>query len=310
MKPRFILTTLAALASSAPTALHAGAPTAAARGFDCLIEARQVIELRSPVEGVVERMLVDRGALVRKGQLLVELESSIERANLQVARQRAAMTGRIEAAASRVEFVRRKLERTKPMLEGEFVAAQTVDEIETELRLAEAELREARAAQELARLELKRAEEQLQQRSMRSPLDGTVIERLLQPGELAEAGAGRRPMLKLAQIDPLRVEAVLPQQWLGQLRAGSQALVRPEGSERALAAVVTLADRVIDAASGTFGVRLELAAARGVAAGTRCSVEFPALAGRGAGAPTISPAAAGGARTPRPAASASAPAVR
>ena len=65
-----------------------------AKGFDCLIEANQTIDVRSPVEGVIEKMHVERGAVVKKGQLLVELESDVERSNMESARYRSQMVGR------------------------------------------------------------------------------------------------------------------------------------------------------------------------------------------------------------------------
>lgn len=82
--------------------------------------------------------------------------------------------------------------------------------IGSRLALAEADLKDAIENRESARLEFERAVAQLNQRTLTSPFDGIVVERMLNPGDLAESGTGRKPMLKLAQIDPLRVEVVLP----------------------------------------------------------------------------------------------------
>jgi RND family efflux transporter MFP subunit len=248
-----------------------------AQPFDCLIEPRQVVELRSPVEGVIEHIHAERGGSVRKGQVLVELESSVERSNVLVARQRAEMRGRIESARNRVEFAVKKLERAQQLIEDNYLSAQARDEAMTERRLAEAELLDAEENQQLARLELRRAEDQLNLRSIKSPFDGYVVDRLLQPGELAEAGSGRKPLLKLAQIDVLLVEVVVPQAARGQVRVGSRLLVRPEGGKETLSATVTVVDRVLDAASGTFNVRLELPNPKGtIMAGAHCTTEFSA----------------------------------
>ena len=105
----------------------------------------------------------------------------------------------------------------------------------------------------------------------------------MNPGDLAEAGTGRKPILKLAQIDPLRVEVVLPQAVFGKVAVGGLAMVRAEGGGVPRQARVLVVDRVIDAASGMFGVRLELPNPGGAQpAGQRCKVEFP---GVGAGLP-------------------------
>jgi hypothetical protein len=48
---------------------------ACAADYDCLIEARQKVDIRSPVEAVIESVQVQRGDLVKKGQIIVTLES-------------------------------------------------------------------------------------------------------------------------------------------------------------------------------------------------------------------------------------------
>ena len=64
----------------------------------------------------------------------------------------------------------------------------------------------------------------------------------------------------LARIDQLRVEVVVPTSRYGEIKIGDRAEVRPEAPVGGThAATVTVVDRVLDAASGTFGVRLALA---------------------------------------------------
>ena len=110
-------------------------------------------------------------------------------------------------------------------------------------------------------------------RRLRSPVRGVVVERILSPGDLA----GREPVLKIAQIDPLRVEVFAPISLLGKIRVGRKAQVRPEAPVgKVHSARVTVVDRVVDAASGTFGVRLELPNPRyRLPAGLKCKVRFP-----------------------------------
>ena len=181
---------------------------ALAKEFDCLIEANQTVEIRSPVEGLIAKVHVDRGSLVKKGQLLVELESNVERSTLASAKFRSEMVGRIETSRNRLEFASKKLERARELHQQSFVPAQARDEAETEKRLAESELADALENRELARLEFRRSSDQLGLRMLHSPFDGYVVDRMLHPGDLAESGSGRKPILKLAQIDPLKVEVV------------------------------------------------------------------------------------------------------
>ncbi len=272
----YLLRRWPAHAALASLILAAGPVNAAApAGFDCLIEPRQVVELRSPVEGLIEKVNVERGGTVRKGQVLVELASSVERSTLAVAKHRAEMTGRVESARNRVSFSQRKMARTLKLIDENFVSMQARDEAETELRLAESDLKDALENQHQALLEGRRAGELLEQRLLRSPFDGYVVDRMLNPGDLAEAGTGRKPALKLAQLDPLRVEVSLPQSVYGRIVVGGIAMVTAEGQPAPLSARVVVVDKVIDAASGLFGVRLELPnPGNRVPAGARCALQF------------------------------------
>ena len=242
--------------------------------YDCLIEARQMIEIRSPVEGLIESITVDRGDSVKKGQVLVVLESGPERAALEIARSKARMKGPVDAARARVEYAKTKERRQEELYQQNFVSSSALDEARTERRLAESELRVALENQNLAELEVTRTEELLGMRSIRSPFNGVVVDRLMDPGEFATTNL-REPILKLAETDPLNVEVVLPATQFGKVRKGDRGEVSAETGGGRLDARVVVVDRVIDGASGTFGVRLELRNPNGsVPAGAKCRVRL------------------------------------
>lgn len=243
--------------------------------YDCLIEARQSIAVRSPVEGVIESILVQRGELVKKGTLLATLSSGPERAALDLARSRATMEGEIKSAEARVELARKKWERADELQKKNFVSENARDEAQAEYRLATEQLRLARENRRLAELDVNRAKEVLAQRSLKSPVNGVVVEVMLRPGELMSSNQ-KDPIMKLVEIDPLNVELVLPVSQFGRVKLGQPAEVRPEepvgGKHRARVEVV---DSVVDAASGTFGVRLRLPnPGYRIPAGVKCKAHF------------------------------------
>lgn len=247
----------------------------AASEHDCMIEARQHIEIRSPVEAVIESVKVKRGDLVAKGQVLVTLESGPERAAVALAQSRAKMQGEIKAAEARLEIAEKKARRAEELFKQNFISANARDEAQAEFKLATEELRRASENKRLAELEAARASEVLNLRTIRSPFEGVVVEVLLRPGEFG-AITFKDPIMKLAEIHPLHVEAVLPVSVYGQVRPGQRAIVMPEapvgGKHETTVAVV---DRIVDAASGTFGVRLELPNRKhAIPAGVRCRVQF------------------------------------
>jgi multidrug efflux pump subunit AcrA (membrane-fusion protein) len=155
------------------------------------------------------------------------------------------------------------------------VSATARDEAVAEYKLASEQLRQAKENQILAQLEVKRTSEILALRTIRSPLSGVVVEKVLSPGDLATSNL-KDPILRLVQINPLNVEVVLPVSEFGRVKPGAKALVFPEqpiGGE--YRAIVTIVDTVVDAASGTFGVRLELPNRdRRIPPGIKCTVRF------------------------------------
>lgn len=269
-------------------AMALGAHAAAAGAdFDCVIQPHQVLEIRSPIEGLIERISVDRGDRVQKGQDLALVDTSVERALAQGAKYRADMDGAIRASQSKLHLSKRKFARTKELTKQDFLPAQQQDEALNERLIAEADLIAAEDNRKLAEIEYQRQLAIIRLKTIKSPINGVVMERLLNPGELAETGTGRRPMLKLAQTDVLNVEALLPADAYRQVKIGMVARVTPtiQGGTPSTAKVVVI-DRVLDPASGTFGVRLEVPNPTGdILAGVRCKVNFEPIGATPTAAP-------------------------
>ncbi len=260
---------------------------AGAAAYDCLIEPSQVVDLRTTVEGLIETVNVRRGDKVRRGQVLAELQSRAEKLAVESARFRSQMEGQIATAQNRIDYATKKFARAEELQKSQMVTNQARDEAQAELQLAQAELQAATENREMARIEYQRALEQLAMRTMTSPFNGVVVDRMLNPGDLAEAGTGRKPVLKLAQIDPLRVDIFLPGALFGKVKPGDRVVLTPVGAAVQHVALVRMVDRVVDAASGTIVARLDLPNRSGeIPGGVRCKAEFdPPLAGAAAATP-------------------------
>lgn len=251
------------------------AAIAAAGEYECMIEPKQHIEIRSPVEAMIESVKVTRGEYVKRGQVLATLVSGPERAALAAAESRAQMVGDIRVSEARLDIAEKKYKRAEELFKRNFVSANARDEAEAEFRLSSEEVRRARENQRLAELDAKRAAEVLELRTIRSPLNGVVVEVMLRPGEFG-ATTIKDPIMRLAEIDPLHVEVVLPVAEYGKVKRGQRAVVVPEAPiGGSYDTRVKIVDRILDAASGTFGVRMELPNARhAIPAGVRCKVRF------------------------------------
>lgn len=245
---------------------------AAAQTLDCLVNPYMVVAVSFPTEGVLDAVNVDRGDLVKEGQVLATLESSVERATVALATARAKVESALKSNQVRLDFGVRKFARTDEMYQKNLVPLKELDEAETQKVLADLGILEAKENRQIAELELERARAALGQRTLKSPVTGVVTERLLSPGEFVRG----TPIVKLAQIHPLRVEVIAPVALLGKLSPGMTAEVLPESPVGgAHAAKVTVVDRVVDAASGTFGVRLEVPNPNyRLPAGLKCKARF------------------------------------
>ena len=237
--------------------------------YDGLIEPYEVVNIGAPTVGIVSRVTVDRGSPVEKGQILVELESSLERATLEKAKAMATFDGEIGMTQTQLAFANRVHERVKPLAA---ISTHDKDLAATEITLTQHRLEKARENLTLAKHELKRTEAALALRSIKSPIPGVVVERYVSPGEYANS----QPLLRVAQLDPLRVEVIIPAQMFGKIKPGMTATIVPELPEYGEhTAKVTIVDKVIDSASSTFGVRLEMPNAKQkMPSGLKCVVRF------------------------------------
>jgi len=214
--------------------------------FACLIEPFQVSEVGSPSAGVLARVLVQRGDTVKQGQVVAELNTSVDVATLELRRAESAYLDRV-------------VNRNEDLFKRNLLPANDYDEIVSRSRQAQLQVALQQAV--------------LAERSIRSPFDGVVAERYAGPGDRINDNK----IVKLAQIDPLLVKVVLPDSVYGQIKSGANASVsvNPAISKKPLRATVWRIDRVMDAASGTFTVLLKVDNKNNaIPAGIRCSIGF------------------------------------
>jgi RND family efflux transporter MFP subunit len=240
--------------------------------FDGLIEPHMTVKVGSGVAGTLATVNVERGDMIKKGQVLATLESGVERATMELARARAKMEASIKSKQALTAYSERKQQRLEELFKKEVLPFDKMDEAKINRILAELELQEAMENKHLAEMELKRATEVVKRMTIVSPVKGVVVERFLSPGEYIET----QHILELAQLDPLNVEVILPVDMFGSIKLGMEAEVKPEAPlNDSYRAKVTIVDRVVDAASGTFGVRLEIPNPKyNIPPGLKCKIIF------------------------------------
>lgn len=254
-------------------ALYGSSTLAQAQIYDCLIEPSMSVDIGSSIRGVAEKVLVRRGDQVEVGDVLIELESGVQIAAVELAKAKSESTAEIDSRSQSLELANSALVRIEELFKAKNVSRQMLDEARSEQAISDSNLRRARENRLIANLELKQASETLALRTIRSSIDGIVVDRFISPGELVTED---KPVLSLARIDPLHVEVILPAGDFGSVEKGDKAIVRPgQPLGGQFEGEVTIVDNIIDAASGTFRVRVELANSGGsLPAGVECEVQF------------------------------------
>ena len=151
--------------------------------FDCLIEPLKVINVGSPVQGVIQSLAVERSQLINRGDVLAQIESGVEQASLAQAEVRARMDGEIKSRDADLELALQSKARIDELVERSMASSQQQDEAHAKVQVARMALQQAEERQTLAHLESKWAEKVLQRRTIRSPISGVVVEVQTNPGE-------------------------------------------------------------------------------------------------------------------------------
>lgn len=240
--------------------------------FDCVIEPSVIADLGSAVPGIIDEIIAKRSASIKKGEIVATLESSVASANMVLSQARAELDTSISLRKESAAFGNRTSERNQILYQKAAISKQEIDKLDTENRIAQLQVRQERDNKRIAGLTYERARAVLDRHLIRSPIEGVVMERFKSVGEYVEDD----PIMRIAQIDPLHVEVILPVKYMGRLAPGRRAEVTPNvpGYPPQMA-TVTRVDRVADAASGTFGVRLNLPNPdHAIPGGLRCSLTF------------------------------------
>jgi len=240
-----------------------------------LIEPWEDLSIGVGVEGVVEEVFVQRGQRVLKGDLIARLESSVEQAQFDLSIATSTMTAALEGAQIRERLAQIRAERHRQLFEEGAVTREELDLALSEEELGAVAVQDAKNGLLRSELDAKVMKAILARRTVKSPVDGVVVERFLSPGELVNR-AGSGDVVRIAQVHPLKIDVIAPLSLFGEVKAGQRALVSPEDPIGGVhEATVKVVDPIVDAASGTFRIRLELPNEDfTVPSGVRCRVQI------------------------------------
>jgi RND family efflux transporter MFP subunit len=268
-----------------PAAERAVPRTIAATGT---LAADDQVTLSAKVAGRVERIDVDLGSRVRRGQPIAGLDQTDFRlrvgqaeAALQQARARLGLapngtderidpeqTAIVRQARAVLEEARLTRDRTVKLLEQQLIARAQLDTAEANLKVAEGryqdaieEVRNRQAVLAQRRSELELARQQLADTVVVAPVDGAVSQRHASPGEFLAAGA---PMATLVRVHPLRLRVSIPERESTGVRAGQAVRLTVDGDATVYGGTVVRLAPIVQELNRTLTVEAEVPNERGL----------------------------------------------
>jgi membrane fusion protein (multidrug efflux system) len=193
------------------------------------LRSRQSVMMRPEVAGRVQDLLFEDGARVRKGQVLVQLDDTLQRAE-------------VRQALAQVSIAKANHKRNQELVAQNFVAQRVLEESSANLQVVEAQL--ALSCARLSRM------------AILAPFDGTVGIRNVNRGDYVKDGAD---LINLEDISSMYVDFRLPERYQGKLRLQQTVeLALDAFPGRAFKASVEAIDPLIDANGRSVGVRAVL----------------------------------------------------
>lgn len=192
------------------------------------LQPTRLVTIGSELSGTVRRVLVDVNDQVKKGQLLVELDTA--KLSAQVLRSRASLASahaRLAQAAATVQEARANLARLEEVARlsgGKVPSEAELDTGRANLTRAQAEETSAKASVEDAKAALSTDETNLGKASIRSPIDGVVLSRTVEPGNAVAASLQAVTLMTVAEdLKQLELQVNVDEADVGAVQVGQKA---------------------------------------------------------------------------------------
>ncbi len=172
------------------------------------LSALETVEIGSQVSGILNKLYVDFNSPVKKGQILAVLDKTLF---IVAVNDKKASLNSAKATLNRAKA---EVNRNKPLFEKGHLSETEFLVIKTDAEKAEADVQIASAA-------LKKAETNLEYCEVKSPIDGTVIERTIDEGQTIAASFQAPKLFVVAEdLKRMQIEAKVDESDIGQIRQG------------------------------------------------------------------------------------------
>jgi len=189
------------------------------------------IAIGTPLSGIVPKVFVHAGDAVRSGDALFELDTRQLRAELEVRRRARAVAGsRARVVDARLDDLRRQLAFAEQVKDKRAISGEEISRRRSAVQTAEAETGEAQAQMAAADAQVRAIAVEIERSTVRSPIDGEVLQVKLRVGEFAAAGPGASPLVLLGRAKPFHVRVDVDEHEGWRVHAGATAMGRLRGN--------------------------------------------------------------------------------
>jgi len=229
--------------------------------------AYQQTFVNARANGYVRQWLVDIGDRVKKGQLLVQLDTP--EIDKQLAQSRASLSQTIAALAqakANRNFAYITARREQELFVKLLISAQENDQAQTQAAVWDANVKAAMANVTAQRANVQQLEQLVSFGKVYAPYDGTITRRVVDVGTLVNAGAGatNAALFEIARTDPMRVFVDVPQVFAPSVRVGADAKVAVRNFRgRVFTGRIVRTAGALDPASRTLRTEVDLANPKG-----------------------------------------------
>jgi RND family efflux transporter MFP subunit len=223
--------------ASVPTDPHASpappqpqAPAAEARQAGGLsasgyVVARRKATVAAEITGRVVELFVDEGMVVRAGQIVARLDSVLAETDLSLAQSKVvAAEAAANAVAAELRDAERIFSRVQSLSQKSIASEADLTKAEAKVGILRAQLGQAHANLQTARLDVERTAKVLDKHRIRAPFDGVVVERSAQPGEvispMSAGGFTRTGICTIVDMDSIEIEVDVNEAFIGRVRPG------------------------------------------------------------------------------------------
>lgn len=244
--------------------LLANVAVAVALPADGFTEPYRTIEVGSAETGTISAVEVREGDEVRQGDVLAVLDRDVLSALLAIAEQAMRSRGELDATTAELRLKRHRLAKLELLRTKGHAYEEEVERARADVAIAEAQVRSAKEELLIRKLEHRKILAQIEQRTLRAPMDGVIVRIQKDIGEYV---APNDPyVLTLVQLDPLLVTFSLTSAQAEQLHAGQEVLLwstdavtETTDSVQQMQGTVEYVAPVTDADSGTVRVKIRVA---------------------------------------------------